>query len=140
LACEEPARSAGEAAARSVWSGRRFYSGHASFGATNERERGCQLKLPVLAKLPIAASLAISVWLAQAAELPTDVETFSQKRDVCDHFRGEDSDNPARMKEIAAALQKYCKGSDKALSDLKKKYKADESVLKYLTKYEERIE
>jgi hypothetical protein len=72
--------------------------------------------------------------------LPTDVAKFTTERDECDHFRGEESDNPARQKQIAAALNKYCKGTDRKLKALKDKYHGQEPVMAVLKKYDEQVE
>lgn len=91
----------------------------------------------VVALVPVAG-------LAGAAErsprLPPDVVAFAQKRDICDHFRGEEGADPARQNEIATALERTCKGTDSKLSALKQAYRSRSAVLKFLGKYEYPIE
>jgi hypothetical protein len=75
-----------------------------------------------------------------SAEFPSDVANFKERRDICDHFRGEEPYNEERRKFLEENLKKYCTGSDKELASLKTKYRNNEAVLKALAGYEERIE
>ena len=77
---------------------------------------------------------------ATTPRLSLDVEKFKQRRDLCDHFRGEDSYNEERRKFLEENLKKYCVGTDRELALLKKKYKNSEVVLKALSDYEVKIE
>ena len=72
--------------------------------------------------------------------LPPDVVNFMERRDLCDHFRGEDPYNEERRKFLEENLKKYCTGTDKELASLKAKHNNNEAVLKALANYEERIE
>jgi hypothetical protein len=74
------------------------------------------------------------------ATLPADVVTFQQRRDLCEHFRGEDAYDEERGKFIAEGAKKACTGTDKELALLKTKYSNNEAVLKILTDYEVKIE
>ena len=71
--------------------------------------------------------------------LPPDVANFMERRDLCDHFRGEDPYNEERRKFLEENLKKYCTGTDKELASLKAKHN-NAAVLKALANYEERIE
>lgn len=71
---------------------------------------------------------------------PHDVQEFMQKRDNCDHFRGEEPYDGRRALEIAKNIEKYCKGTDKQLALLKKKYSKNPEALKALSVYEETVE
>ena len=73
-------------------------------------------------------------------ELPADVIKFKQRRDICDHWRGEEPYDDERAKAIEEAWDSSCPGSDKALALLKAKYKNNQAVLKVLAGYEEKIE
>ena len=73
-------------------------------------------------------------------KLSGDVEKFKERRDLCDHFRGEDPYDEERRKFLEENLKKYCAGTDKELAYLKAKYKNNKSVMKVLDKYEEKIE
>jgi hypothetical protein len=74
--------------------------------------------------------------------LPHDVETFVERREGCDHMRGE-TPEPAekkRMREVNREIAKLCKGTDNALTRLKKKYARDQMVMQRLSEFEDSIE
>ncbi|MGE5305257.1 MAG: hypothetical protein ACM3TN_18255 [Alphaproteobacteria bacterium] len=50
-----------------------------------------------------------------AAGLPADVLKFKERRDLCDHFRGEDPYDKERRKFLEENLKKYCAGTDRDL-------------------------
>lgn len=77
-----------------------------------------------------------------AAPLPNDVAKFVERREGCDHFRGEipDSADLDRMIEVNRELKKLCKGTDKKLLQLKQKYAANPTVTARLAKFEPNIE
>ncbi len=87
-----------------------------------------------------------AVPLGHAAEkeyvpkLTGDVEKFKERRDLCDHFRGEDPYDEQRRKFLEEKLKKYCTGTDKELASLKAKYKNNKTPMKVLEKYKEKIE
>lgn len=91
----------------------------------------------------VPALLLFSISSIFAAEkLPTDVKQFIAQRDVCDHFRGElpDPEEAERMREVTGQIEKLCRGSDRRLRLLKKKYGSDANVKKRLNVYDEQIE
>jgi len=92
----------------------------------------------VLVMLCVGAGSAI----AAEPRLPSDVAKFVEKREGCDHFRGEmpDPSERQRMKEVERELRKLCTGTDKKLADLKRKYAKNRAVLERLNEFEERIE
>lgn len=65
---------------------------------------------------------------------------FTTRRDLCDHFRGEEPYNAARARAIAAKVKRYCTGTDRELRRLRKKYAHDPRILKRLSQYEDSIE
>jgi len=75
-----------------------------------------------------------------ASGLPTDVLKFKERRDLCDHCRGEEPYDKERRKFLEENLKKYCTGTDRELPSLKTKYKNNEAVLKALADYEVKIE
>lgn len=75
-----------------------------------------------------------------ATVLPADVVEFKERRDLCDHFRGEDAYDEKRGKFLAEGMKKACTGTDKEMALLKKKYSNNEAVLKALADYEVKIE
>jgi hypothetical protein len=84
---------------------------------------------------PTLAALADS-------SLPRDVQKFIDRREGCDHMRGEipDPADKQRMKEVNREIEKLCKGTDKQLSQLKKKYASKVSVMRRLNEFEDGIE
>ncbi|MBL0283491.1 MAG: hypothetical protein IPQ01_06065 [Zoogloea sp.] len=56
---------------------------------------------------------------------PDDVARFVERRERCDHFRGEDSDDPQRRAYIALKQQRYYKSVDFELRRLKMRYRQD---------------
>jgi hypothetical protein len=77
------------------------------------------------------------------AEFPVEVSAFVERRDICDHLRGEISGEPTdeeQGKVLAAQLDKYCKGTDKELSTLKQRYAGNQRIMDRLSTYESRIE
>ena len=85
-----------------------------------------------------------SLLLLAACATPTapDLATFLQRRDLCEHFRGEFADppDPDRQREIDRGLAEYCTGTDAQLAALKKRYRDDPAVMKKLEALEPRIE
>ena len=72
--------------------------------------------------------------------LPTDVAVFIEKRDLCDHFRGEPAYDEERRKFLLKNMNELCAGSDSELSSLKSKYRSNQEVKKLLSAYEDNIE
>jgi len=77
-----------------------------------------------------------------AEKLPNDVRKFIAQRDECDHFRGElpEPEEAERMREVTGQIAKHCRGTDRRLRLLKKKYGSDANVKKRLNVYDEQIE
>lgn len=72
--------------------------------------------------------------------LPPDVRAFVARRDQCDHFRGEDSDDPERRRGITHSLFRFCTGTDAELARLKKRYRRDARVIRRLARYDPDVE
>jgi hypothetical protein len=72
--------------------------------------------------------------------LPDDVRDFVARRDQCDHFRGEETENEKRQAFLDEQLKKYCAGTDAQLAQLKKKYAGQAAVGKALSRFDPRIE
>jgi hypothetical protein len=91
---------------------------------------------------PFAIALAACALPAptSARTLPADVAAFVQRRDACDHFRGEEPYDAARAAELRTKLAQTCKGTDKQLAALRRKYAANRRVMSRLSRYEDRIE
>jgi hypothetical protein len=82
----------------------------------------------VLMQLPIAV-------LAQDY-LPRDVQRFIDRREGCDHMRGE----PDRLNDLSREIRKLCGGTDKELAQLKRKYAANSTIMQVLNQFEASIE
>lgn len=85
-------------------------------------------------------SLAHAAEKEAASQLPTDVVGFKDRRDLCDHFRGEEPYDEERRIFLLENLEKYCTGTDKELTALKAKYKNNKVVIGALERYEEKTE
>ncbi|MFJ2710762.1 hypothetical protein ACIOZM_07695 [Pseudomonas sp. NPDC087346] len=76
--------------------------------------------------------------------VPDDVSTYVKNRDNCDSLRGDipepDPADPENLNRVVSDINKYCKGTDQQLKQLKEKYSGNESVLQKLSNYEEGIE
>lgn len=74
--------------------------------------------------------------------LPPDVQRFVDRREGCDHTRGEAPEPGDRqaMKDIARQMKTLCTGTDKALARLKKKYASNPSAMRRLNEFETTIE
>lgn len=88
--------------------------------------------------LPLTALLAAGP--ATGAELPRDVAAFLARRDRCDHFRGEESEDPARAAEIRQGLTANCRGTDAELARLRRRYAEDSGIRARLDALERRVE
>ena len=87
----------------------------------------------IFALLVASAAQAQNKW-------PADVARFIDRRDGCDHFRGEDPYDQERREFLHRRMTELCVGTDQVLSRLKRKYRNDKRVLSKLNEYEERIE
>ena len=75
-----------------------------------------------------------------ADKFPRDVARFIERRDGCDHFRGEDPYDEERRRFLERNMQKLCPGTDRELARLKSKYKGSPAIQKKLGDYEPDIE
>jgi hypothetical protein len=91
----------------------------------------------------ISLSMLMPVFPVLAVEsVPRDVQKFIDRREGCDHMRGEipDPAEKQRMKEVARELRKQCTGTDKKLTQLKQKYAANSKIIKILNEFEPDVE
>lgn len=74
--------------------------------------------------------------------LPRDVRRFVERREGCDHMRGEMPAPPEtrHLPELRRETERLYKGTDAQLAQLKKKYRENSSVLKRLNEFEPDIE
>lgn len=75
-------------------------------------------------------------------QLPHDVRNFIEKREGCDHMRGElpDPVDTHRTRQLQRETRSLCKGTDQKLAQLKKKYAKNSSVMQHLDAFEPAIE
>ncbi len=97
--------------------------------------------MKTLVLVPVLLLFSLSPIFA-AEKLPNDVRQFIAQRDACDHFRGEipEPEEVERMREVTSQVAKRCRGTDRRLYSLKKKYDSDANVKKRLNVYDEQIE
>ncbi|WP_076591850.1 hypothetical protein [Herminiimonas arsenitoxidans] len=88
--------------------------------------------------LSILTSICLQV--SAQSKFPADVARFIEKRDGCDHFRGEEPYDEERRKFLLDNITALCTGSDNKLAQLKKKYAGRPDVIGKLNEYELRIE
>jgi hypothetical protein len=70
--------------------------------------------------------------------LPRDVQRFVDRRERCNHMRGEipDPSEKLRMNEVSRELRKLCGSTDKELVQLKKKYAANSTIMQILNQFD----
>lgn len=84
--------------------------------------------------------LALGALPAHSQPLPRDVARFVRDRDLCEHFRNEEPYDAERRVFLQRRVDEFCKGMDRRLAALKRKYKADSAVQSKLQTYEVEIE
>lgn len=77
---------------------------------------------------------------AADVEPPKEVSSFLEKRESCDHWRGEEGYDKQRRAEIDWSICQSCPGTDSKLVVLKEKYRADKAIMEKLAKLEPKIE
>lgn len=91
----------------------------------------------------ILASIAMVLFASgvQAQEKwPSDVARFIERRDGCDHFRGEEPYDEERRRYLNQKMAELCRGTDQALFRLKTKYQKSKKIMAVLDEYESKIE
>jgi hypothetical protein len=90
----------------------------------------------------IACTACTGPYPAAAGEqvLPAEVAAFVERRDQCDHFRGEESYDQQRAAELRSWLAQTCKGTDAELARLRARYAGDHGVSEKLSAYEAKVE
>lgn len=87
----------------------------------------------------LAILLCPTLAIAAIPALPKDVSAFIEKREQCDHWRGE-VDGQTISKTLERDIQRACKGTDKQLYRMKSKYQNNQSITDRLNEFEEKIE
>jgi hypothetical protein len=91
----------------------------------------------------IRASVAIALVASGARaqeKWPSDLARFIERRDGCDHFRGEEPYDKERRAFLNQKMNELCPGTDKALAGLKEKYRKNKKAMAVLNEYESQIE
>jgi hypothetical protein len=96
----------------------------------------------MIRQLSLACAVILSLQAFAAEVLPADVNRFIDRREGCDHMRGEEPEpgDKQRARELKREMDKLCKGTDRKLAQLKKKYAANVGVMKRLDEFEPQIE
>jgi len=95
---------------------------------------------------PLAAWLCLTLFTlslrAFAESLPRDVQRFVDRREGCDHMRGEfpDPGEKQRMNEVTREINKLCAGTSKELVQLKRKYSTNSTIMQILNQFETGVE
>lgn len=71
---------------------------------------------------------------------PKNIRHFLERREGCDHLRGEEAYNAERGRYLYEQMLKYCKGTDEELRLLKEKYRSAAGISGLLDKFDERVE
>ena len=95
---------------------------------------------PTEAASPNSATAPKKASPTTATALPNEVTNFVQRRDSCDHFRGEEAYDAERGAFLRKSLKETCTGSDRKLKSLREKYRNNPAVAKKLKDYENNIE
>ncbi len=88
----------------------------------------------------LVLAVTSGVFAEPQQDLPSDVSAFVEKRDLCDHFRGEEPYDEERREFLIKNIIKLCTGTDKELANLKEKYKDNNTITEKMSTYEEDIE
>lgn len=97
----------------------------------------------VSAKIKSLSGPWLFFWCVQAIAqnaFPPDVAKFVERRDGCDHFRGEEPYDEERRLFLLQNMKELCTGTDRQLAELKEKYAGQPHVMKKLNDYEAQIE
>ena len=97
-------------------------------------------------RIVLAAGLGVAGAVFAAPDLPADIQSFTDSRDGCEHFRaepwdpGDEPEVSVRREFIFENLGKYCSGTDRRLAELREKYRENSDVIERLGQYEDEIE
>ena len=89
--------------------------------------RKLAMLLLFLSVVPLAAQVAAENQNSrERRKYPRDVQSFLNRRNTCDHFRGEpfEGNTPEQTERrafIVQQLERYCTGTDKRLAALKQR-------------------
>lgn len=87
--------------------------------------------------LLVILGLSSGCIVAPRADWPTDVRVFIEEHEACMHWATEDPYNEQRRKEIAAGVERDCRGVDRKLGELRNKYKDEGAIRRRLAEFED---
>ncbi|MDG2002880.1 MAG: hypothetical protein P8J20_06060 [Novosphingobium sp.] len=76
----------------------------------------------------------------ESAALPSDVAAFVERREGCDHFRGEEAYDKEREAFLLKSMKETCTGTDAELARLRRVHADDPVVMTALADFEDSIE
>jgi FMN phosphatase YigB (HAD superfamily) len=108
-----------------------------TFFSAPQRERYAAMTRAAL----VSVAIVVFTSSVQAQDKwPSDVARFIERRNGCDHFRGEEPYDKERREFLNQKMTELCPGTDKALADLKDKYRRNKRIMAVLNEYEPQIE
>ena len=116
--------------------------------SSTSQERACFIEEVglIASKIALIVLTLISSINSSAQSIPKDVSSFVDTRKACDHFRsepwdpGDEPEVKGRREFLFKMTKKYCTGTDRRLSSLRRKYRNNNSVLTILKDFDESIE
>jgi len=98
------------------------------------------MRLVVINGLAASCTVLLACSVATQTRFPAAVAYFIERRDKCDHFRGEEPYDQDRRALLQKQLREFCRGTDRELAELKQKYRTNTAVTNKLDQYEPQIE
>lgn len=87
----------------------------------------------------IAVLFSVGVFLptyGDSATLPQDVQHYVDQRALCDHWAGEEPYDKQRARQIARGVARDCRGLDRLLQRLQRRYASNPQVMDVLRNYD----
>ena len=107
---------------------------------------GCAMQPATLASVPLPevksaggdCGIPEEVWTELRGgycDLPKDVRDFVARRDICQHFLGEEPYDAERRRYLEEAIRENCSGTEKRYQSLRKRYERDMETKVWLERY-----
>ncbi len=90
--------------------------------------------------LPCLLLFCACTQVSAQEKFPDDVAAFVDRRDGCDHFRGEYPYDEDRRLFLLKSMKDLCTGTDGQLAEFRKKYGDQSRIMETLSGYEAQIE
>ena len=94
----------------------------------------------IIVRLIAGCGVLLACSATAQTRFPAEVERFIERRDKCDHFRGEEPYDQDRRAFIHERLLEFCVGTDKELAEIKERFRNNTTVMENLDGYEPQIE